>query len=593
MPSSHGRFDRHQSFAEAFSIPRAGQRVTGSLSLDRCAASSDSESQVEKQLSVDQLSVGMFVSDLDRPWLDTPFLVQGFLIEDESTIAQLRQMCRHVTVDLSRSIVDDGKHPTTRAQPAVPTREKQEVVRVVATPLPTRQRRTQPRSLLRRWLEGLVALRDSAEQQTADTPGTVRRPAAPAGHSPVEVVDPPSKVRTAARTVNVKEVAPAVPAHGGRPEGVALGACGDLFSWLRERLDRIRVSSPGRGHAAGDARGPSEASRLRRSAPVIRIYQDSGPVEPELERANESFGRAIDMLGTVIRDIQVGKGLEIEAVESVVEDLVESIIHHPGALQLVSRMREADESAYTHALQVAVLLVSFGRELGFSRTELTQLGQVGMLLDVGKLRIDPRILSKRGNLTAEEFDEVKRHVQYGLDIIASSAVAHPDVIAGVAQHHERLNGTGYPRGLRDADLVPVGQMAGIVDAFAALTSVRPYADPISPYAAMQQLQSWGDTYFNSSLVEQFVQAIGIFPVGTLVELSTGEVGVVLEQNRTRRLKPKVLVISAPDKTPLEIPVTLDLLYGGGAAAHRVPYIRQGLPNSSLAVDAQEYYLSRS
>ena len=95
MPSSHGRFDRHQSFAEAFSIPRAGQRVTGSLSLDRCAASSDSESQVEKQLSVDQLSVGMFVSDLDRPWLDTPFLVQGFLIEDESTIAQQRQMCRH------------------------------------------------------------------------------------------------------------------------------------------------------------------------------------------------------------------------------------------------------------------------------------------------------------------------------------------------------------------------------------------------------------------------------------------------------------------------------------------------------------------
>jgi HD-GYP domain-containing protein (c-di-GMP phosphodiesterase class II) len=284
--------------------------------------------------------------------------------------------------------------------------------------------------------------------------------------------------------------------------------------------------------------------------------------------------------------------LEIEAVESVVEDLVESIIRHPGALQLVSRMREADESSYTHALQVAVLLASFGRELGFSREQLTYLGQVGMLLDVGKLRIDERILNKRGNLTPAEFDEVKRHVQYGLEIVESSGVAHPDVVAGVAQHHERLNASGYPRGLHDADISPIGKMAGIVDSFSAITSIRPYAQPVSPYAAMQQLQGWADTYFNAGLVELFIQAIGIFPVGTLVELSTGEFAVVLEQGRGRRLKPKVLVVSAPDKTPLEVPFVLDLLHGEGASADQV-YIRQGLPTASLAVDTTEYYVSRS
>ena len=129
-------------------------------------------------------------------------------------------------------------------------------------------------------------------------------------------------------------------------------------------------------------RGSFPAFRLKRAGYGPTVYHNV-PLEQELQRADDSFGAAIDLLGTVMRDIRVGKGLEIEAVESVVEDLVESIIRHPGALQLVSRMREADESSYTHALQVAVLLASFGRELGFSRDQLTYLGQVGMLLDVG------------------------------------------------------------------------------------------------------------------------------------------------------------------------------------------------------------------
>ena len=275
------------------------------------------------------------------------------------------------------------------------------------------------------------------------------------------------------------------------------------------------------------------------------------------------------MLGAVMHDIRVGKGLEIEAVESVVEDLVESIIRHPGALQLVSRMREADESSYTHALQVAVLLASFGRELGYSREQLTYLGQVGMLLDVReKLRIDEHILNKSGNLTPAEFEEVKRHVQYGLEIVESSAVAHPDVIAGVAQHHERLNASGYPRGLHDAQISPIGKMAGIVDSFAALTSSRPYAQPVSPYAAMQQLQGVGQHLLQCRSRGTVHPGHRYFPVGTLVELSTGEFAVVLEQGRARRLKPKVLVVSAPDKTPVEVPFVLDLLHGEGAPGIR-------------------------
>jgi HD-GYP domain-containing protein (c-di-GMP phosphodiesterase class II) len=525
---------------------------------------------LEKQFSVDELTVGMFVSALDRPWLDTPFLLQGFLIEDEQTLAQLRQTCRKVTVDLRRSAVNDADHQ--EASRKAPATVEPKVGRVISTPAVPRKR---PRGLFPRWLQEMFAGRGYTEPQVDEKPSEAHLLRRDSGTLSVKSGN---RLYVAAPSATTPE----------RRQGVALGARKDLLAWLRDQLERVRFSAPEEPSAAD----VSHASRLKRGGHGPTVYHNV-PLEQELLRADDSFGAAIDMLGAVMHDIRVGKGLEIEAVESVVEDLVESIIHHPGALQLVSRMREADESSYTHALQVAVLLASFGRELGFSREQLTYLGQVGMLLDVGKLRIDERILNKRGNLTPAEFEEVKRHVQYGLEIVESSAVAHPDLVAGVAEHHERLNASGYPRGLHDAEISPIGKMAGIVDSFSALTSIRPYAQPISPYAAMQQLQGWADTYFNAGLVELFIQAIGIFPVGTLVELSTGEFAVVLEPGRPQRLKPKVLVVTAPDKTPLEIPFVLDLLHGEGASADRVPYIRQGLPTASFAVDTTEYYVSRS
>ena len=557
--------------------------VHESLGVARGGAHYESESRLEKQFSVDDLTVGMFVCALDRPWLDTPFLIQGFLIEDEATLAQLRQTCRQVTVDLRRSAIDEADGLATRPKP--PAAVERKVVREIPPPVPSRQG-TQRRSLLPWWLQQLFGSRGPRGREAEGRPPTGDREEKDLRLSRGESFDRPV-------VPYLRLGAPPASASEPRPESTALGSRGELLAWLREQLERLRFSAPHGPDPAVDAPAASKASQPKHSASGGRTQYDSVPLEQELDSANQSFGAAIDMLGTVMHDIQVGKGLEIEAVESVVEDLVESIIRHPGALQLVSRMREADESSYTHALQVAVLLASFGRELGFSREELMYLSQVGMLLDVGKLRIDSRILNKRGNLTPKEFEEVKRHVQYGLEIIESSAVVHPDVVTGVAQHHERLNGSGYPQGLLDAEISPIGKMAGIVDAFSALTSIRPYAEPISPYCAMQQLQGWADTYFNSGLVELFIQAIGIFPVGTLVELSTGELAVVLEQSRPRRLKPKVLVISAPDKTPLEVPFVVDLLHGEGAEADRAPYIRQGLPTAAFAADPTEYYLSRS
>ena len=542
-----------------------------------------------QQVSVEQLAVGMFVSDLDRPWLDTPFLVQGFLIEDEATLAQLRQLCRHVVVDLSRSNLDDNIALAIPARTRSTVEDSSVVVRVVAAPRVS-QRPAQTRGWLSRVMHGLSQLREPLEVATGPVAANGSRSA---NASRIAAQGQATAARRA-QSSRVTDERPDAPGSAAAVASVlpAPGPSSSLLDWLKDGLARLRVNHSGLTPQTDSMQeSVPRASRPSRGAKEIRVYQDTVSVEQELSRADKSFTRATETVGAVIRDIRLGKGLRLEAVENVVEDLVESIIRHPGALQLVSRLREADESAYTHALQVAVLLVSLGRELGFSRTELTQLGQVGMLLDVGKMRVDQAILTKRGNLTPDEFEQVKRHVQHGLDIIVSSDLAHPDVIAGVAQHHERLNGTGYPSGLKEGEIGAFGQMGGIVDAFCALTSIRPYAEPLSSYDAMRQLQGWSGTYFNAGLVEQFIQAIGIFPVGTLVELSSGEIGVVLEQNRALRLRPKVLVISTRDKTPLKIPVTLDLLYGGGSAADQRPYIRRGLPTESSAIDPKEYYLS--
>ncbi|HZR01767.1 MAG TPA: HD domain-containing phosphohydrolase, partial [Burkholderiales bacterium] len=244
-----------------------------------------------------------------------------------------------------------------------------------------------------------------------------------------------------------------------------------------------------------------------------------------------------------------------------------------------------------HALQIGVLLVSFGRELGFARAELAQLGQIGLLFDIGKLRVSPALLNKQGSLTSEEFDAVKLHVQYSLEMIGDSASVNEAVMKGVAQHHERLNGSGYPKRLRGTQIETFGRMAGIVDCFAAMTSLRPYADPLSAYDAMRLLQKWADTYFNAGLIQQFIQAIGIFPVGTLVELSTGEAAVIIEQHRAHRLKPKVLVITDTNGAALKVPIILDLLYGTGAYADSLPHIRRGLPAEAVGAASAEFYLS--
>jgi HD-GYP domain-containing protein (c-di-GMP phosphodiesterase class II) len=322
-----------------------------------------------------------------------------------------------------------------------------------------------------------------------------------------------------------------------------------------------------------------------------QTYRDQVSVEQEVPRARAVVAHASDMLDKLIEDIRGGQSFEVERVEEIVTDMVDSIVRNPDALMWVARLREQDVTTYGHGLQVSVYLTSFGRHLGFPKEQLGMLAQIGLLLDIGKIRVPRDILEKKDKLDDAEFELAQAHVQHSLDILAETPNFDATVLEAIAQHHERLNGSGYPKGLEGDDISIYGRMAGIADCFSALIKNRPYADAISSYEALRSLTSWGGELFQEALVQQFVSSVGVFPVGSLIELSTGEVAIVVAHNKVRRLKPRVLIVTGPDKTPAAHPTMVDLLYDPKLGGDEPAYIKRGLPAGAYGLDLRDFYLA--
>jgi HD-GYP domain-containing protein (c-di-GMP phosphodiesterase class II) len=436
------------------------------------------------------LKIGMFVSALDRPWTDTPFLFQGFLIASEDDIGLLRKYCDFVYVDWGRS------------------------------PLPP------PPELLDHPLHSL----DSSSQ-------------------------------------------------AGR---------GNSFSRFIKRISGL-FGGNRRVKKDSDIAASSERPAFIPKNIQLSAYVDAAPVEEEVAPAVNAHKRASEALDNIIQDIKSNKPFSIEQTEAFVEEVVDSMVRNPDAMMWVTRLRKQDEFLYGHGLQVAVYLVALGRHLGLPKELLEHLCTMGLLLDIGKIKLPKELLLKKGRLAPEEFETVKNHVQLGLDILKGTSDIHADVLQGIAQHHERENSSGYPAGLSKGEICLFGRMAAIVDSFVALINPRLYAETMPAYEALQTLSNFNAELYQASLVEQFIQAIGVFPVGSMIELSSGEIAVVISHSKVRRLKPRVLIISDANKRPTSQPSTLDLLYQGGVENPLI--IQRGLPSGAFGLDAREYYLS--
>lgn len=262
-------------------------------------------------------------------------------------------------------------------------------------------------------------------------------------------------------------------------------------------------------------------------------------IDVERKRAESILDKSKDLLSKAIDSLYEGKNIDIAPIADLSESIVDSIRCNPDAIHCVAALRKKDSYLLEHSLNVAFLMVSFGRHLGLNQHVLKQLAIGGLLHDVGKTQVKLEILNKPARLTPEEFEHMKLHQVLSEPIL--------DCIPGLSDmsrqvsllHHEKLDGSGYPKGLHGDEISLVGRMSAIVDIYDALTATRCYKESMSPTAAFKILKSMTPHQLDSDLLNEFIRDVGVYPVGSLVELSDGRVGLVWESNEASFLQPIV------------------------------------------------------
>ncbi len=393
----------------------------------------------QTKINVNEIEIGMFVSGLDRPWTQTPFPIQGFLVREEEEIHQLKAHCNHVYIDVIK-----GSKP------------------------------------------GQANLKQYTGPRGSDLASKHLR----------TKVDSKSSSNNA-----LKGVAP-----------------------LKVRKD---------------------------------TYEVTEPIRKEAERARELHQQVYSAVDQVMKQVDTGhQDISIQETKRAASAMVGSVIRNPDAFTWLTRVKEVDEHTYSHSVRSAVWGILLGRHIGISKNDLDTLTTGILLKDIGKTKLDKALLSSTERSAVEQRD-YEKFVNFGVEILRQLPGVQPRVVTVVKTHRERINGGGYPEGLKGDKIPLLGKIAGIVTFYDEATNPRG-KQPLSPSRTVSKLYEVRDEYFQSDLVVEFIRAIGLYPTGTIVELNTGEVAVVVEQNFERRLKPKVMVVLDATKAQLDEEVFLDL-----------------------------------
>ena len=353
---------------------------------------------MKKKLTISDLAVGMFVSDLDRPWIDSPFLFQGFRITNEAELKQLVDLCKFVMVDVEKS-----KVPITK--------------------------------------------------------GTVM------ASEPKMELDLKKKPKPYVKT-------------------------------FEEEYEYAKT-----------------------------VYKDSQV------RVNKFFG-----------DTRLGKNIVMTEVSGSVTPLVDSIFRNPNTLTLFSNIKASNENLETHSINTCVLSLTFARHLGFDKTKMYELGVAALLHDIGETSVPEKILKKRGNLTSGEQKIMQSHCDAGSALLSKVNGIPHSAISVAQHHHERSNQSGYPSKLAGEDIGLFSKIVSVIDMYDTLTTGMTNQPPITCSDALKHMYEWRNDLFDATIVEQFIQCLGIYPIGSAVELSTGETGIVITVPEKNRLSPSVMLI---------------------------------------------------
>ena len=265
------------------------------------------------------------------------------------------------------------------------------------------------------------------------------------------------------------------------------------------------------------------------------------PLELEMKKANKLYNDAKGLQKKILTSIADGKQFDFDEVQQSTDAIVDSIFRNHDALSCMSRLRMKDEYLIEHSLNVSILMSIFAKHLGIEREVIEQLALGAFLHDVGKVLIPSEILNKPGRFTDEEYDIMKKHVNFGVKVLEDSPNISHMIMSIIKEHHERLDGTGYPKQLSGEDISKYGRMIAIVDSYDAMTAERVYKAGMHPIKAFKILVKEAPNGYDEELVEKFIQCLGVYPIGTLVKLNSGKLGLISKLNKSRPLHPYVRV----------------------------------------------------
>ena len=320
-----------------------------------------------------------------------------------------------------------------------------------------------------------------------------------------------------------------------------------------------------------DSNSPATVSKEETNAAVDQILTQSAerdaPVKlvsmaEEVARAARICATAKEAVVSMFHEVRMGNAISAEAASELVDEISSSVMRNPGALISLARLKTADDYTYMHSVAVCALMVSLARQLKLDEAQIKAAGMAGLLHDLGKAMIPMEVLNKPGKLTDEEFELVKTHPAEGHRLLVEGGSVGEIPLDVCLHHHEKINGTGYPHQLKDEQISIYAKMGAVCDVYDAITSNRPYKAGWDPAESIRKMTEWCNGHFDSRIFQSFIKSIGIYPIGSLVRLTSGRLGVVTEQSEKSLLTPNVKVFFSTKSNTYIKPEVLHLSLPG-------------------------------